>query len=397
MENNFSNISHYNSLCCVVRYGELFLKGKNRHYFIQKLVDNISLAFHKNNFSKFNITRLPDNLIITTENENELTSLLPILKNIFGISTYYLAYQLESNEKKLYQFVENLTDYYEIGVTDFCFDVGRNNKKFPKNSLILQKELGEIVVKKYHIKVNLTNPQKTFYIRIYQNFILFFSEKLTGLKGMPVGSSGKVLMLLSGGIDSPVAAYQLMKRGLEVIYLHFYQQKDGQKKITDICQKLSIYNNYSSKLYLVDSQPFLTEIRHISQQPYRLIIFKRMFIRVTCYLAKKIFIKAIANGDSLAQVASQTLESLSVIHSVSSLLLLCPLISWDKKEIINEAIKIGTYELSLQKYLDCCSLFVPKNPVTKPWKKAVEELEKEILWQEILENVCEKIDLDLTQ
>src|SRR3954471_24479137 len=122
--------------CCVVRYGELFLKGKNRHYFIQKLVDSVTLAFHKNNFSEFSIRKLSDQLLITTKNESKLVSLIPILKNIFGISVYYLSYQLESNVEELYEFVENLTNYYEVELADFCFNIGRSSKKFPKNSLI---------------------------------------------------------------------------------------------------------------------------------------------------------------------------------------------------------------------------------------------------------------------
>lgn len=386
--------TQYQNLCLVIRYGELFLKGKNRHYFIEKLVTNITLNFQNNNFSNFVIKKFSDQLIITTENNQELTSLLPILKNTFGISVYYLAYQLGNNINELYNFVEKITDYYELKFNNFRFDISRSDKAFPKNSLTLQQELGEIMVKKYNLLVKLTNSEKTFYVRIYRQFILFFNEKLTGLGGLPVGSSGKVLLLLSGGIDSPVAAYQLMKRGLEVVYCHFYQEKTGQEKITNICGQLSTYNNYSNILYLIDSQPFLSEIRHISQVKYRLIILKRMFVRLACQLAEKLAIKAIATGDSLAQVASQTLESLVVIQSVSSLVILWPLISWDKKEIIHQAQEIGTYELSLKKYSDCCSLFEPLHPVTKPRKEVAEELEKEILWQEVLANVSRKFDIE---
>src|ERR1700733_8721088 len=217
----------------VIRYGELFLKGKNRNYFIQKLVDNISLTFQQNNFHDFQIEKLSDQLIITNKNDNEeeLTHLLSLLKNIFGIGVFFLASRLEANLENLYQFVENYFDYYTNDFSAFKFDISRGDKSFSKNSLTLQKELGAIVTRKHGWKVNLTNPQKTFYLRIYRNFILFFTEKLSGLGGLPVGSSGKALLLLSGGIDSPVAAYQLMKRGLEVVYCHFYQQKEGQEKI----------------------------------------------------------------------------------------------------------------------------------------------------------------------
>jgi thiamine biosynthesis protein ThiI len=167
-----------NSQCLIVRYGELFLKGRNRPDFIQKLINNINLSFQKNNFFNFNIRKFHDQLIITAKNDKELSKTFPCLKKIFGISTFYLAYQLESDCEKLYKFVENITDYYEINFTTFKFDISRGDKSFPKNSLTLQKELGEIIVKEQSLKVNLNNPQKTFYIRVYREFILFFTEKM---------------------------------------------------------------------------------------------------------------------------------------------------------------------------------------------------------------------------
>jgi thiamine biosynthesis protein ThiI len=313
--------------CLVIRYGELFLKGKNRNDFMQKLVANITLTFQKNNFSNVKIRKLNDQLIITTEDDKELSKMSSSLNKVFGISVFYLAYQLENDCEKLYEFVRRINDYYEINFTTFKFNVIRSDKTFSKNSLTLQRELGEIVVKEQGLKVSLTSPQKTFYIRIYRDFILFFTDKMAGLGGLPVGSSGSVLLLLSGGIDSPVAAYQLMKRGLEVIYLHFYHQKEGQRKIFALSEKLSPYNNFSKQVYLVDTQPLFTEISHISQEKYRLIILKRMFIRCACRLAEKLAITALATGDALAQVASQTIESLSVISQVSSLIIFRPLIS----------------------------------------------------------------------
>lgn len=364
--------------CLVIRYGELFLKGKNRNYFIQKLVANITLNFQKNNFFSFNIQKLSDQLIVTVKNEEDLPKMLSSLDKVFGISVFFLTYQLERNCEKLYNFFREITDYYKINFTTFKFDISRSDKTFPKNSLILQKELGEIMTKEQGLKVNLSNPEKTFYIRIYRSFILFFTKKIKGLGGLPVGSSGKVLLLLSGGIDSPVAAHQLMKRGLEVAFCHFYQQKKGQEKIFALGKKLSFYNNYSNNIYLINIQSLLAEISHISQTKYRLIILKRMFIRLSCSLAQKLKISAIATGDSLSQVASQTLESLAVTQRVSSLVILQPLISYDKKEIIAEARRIGTYDLSLSKYDDCCSLFEPKHPITRPKKEAIEKIEKEI-------------------
>ncbi|CAH1755805.1 23181_t:CDS:2 [Entrophospora sp. SA101] len=376
---NPNTINTVYSKCLVIGYGELFLKKKNRHLFIQQLVNNLSLVLKKNNFIDLNIRKFFDRLIITSENNESLLNLMPRLEKIAGISNFYLAYQLESNVENLSNFAENFSDYYEINFTTFCLSIKRNDKLFPKNSFLLQKELGEVIRKKYNLRVDLTNPDKTFSIRIYQDFMLIFSEKIKGLGGLPVGSAGKILLLLSGGIDSPVAAYQLMKRGLEVIYLHFYYQKEGQEKILALVEKLQVYNNYSRTVYLVDFQPVLTEISHISQEKYRLIILKRMFIRLACRLAEKLAIIALATGDSLAQVASQTVESLTVISQVSSLIIFRPLISFNKQEIIQLAQKIDTYSLALASYQDCCNLFEPRHPVTKPRLAITESLEKEIL------------------
>ncbi|WNE39936.1 MAG: putative tRNA sulfurtransferase [Mycoplasmataceae bacterium] len=386
-----------NSKNLIVRYGELFLKGENRGDFIKKLIDNITLTLQKNNFLDFNIKGLHDQLIITAENVDELPKMLPFLGKIFGISNFCLAYQLKSGEKELINFVENISDHYEINFGNFRLNIKRNDKSFPKNSLLLQKELGAIIKEKHNLSVNLTKPEKTFFIQIYHQFILVFDEKIKGLGGLPIGSSGKTLVLLSGGIDSPVAAYQLMKRGLEVVYCHFYHQIEGQNKIFNLIEKLSPYNCYHDETYLINVQSLFSEISHISQKKYRIIILKRMFMRLACYLSQSLKIKAIATGDSLAQVASQTLESLEVVQQASSLLLLQPLITQDKETIISEAQRIRTYELSLNNYEDCCSLFEPKNPVTRPRKEVAERLEKELesdifRWEDVLTNIIKKIE-----
>ncbi|CAG8819348.1 26982_t:CDS:1, partial [Racocetra persica] len=364
--------------CVVVRYGELFLKGKNRRFFIQKLVTNLIIVCQKNHLENLRIKRFFDQLMISAKEENQLLRLLPLLEKVFGISVFYLTYYLSSDLTELHQFAENLADYYPIEFRSFKLDIKRNDKTFPETSAVLREKLGGKIKSKYHLKVDLTSPEKIFYIRIYRQFILFFAERKKGLGGLPVGSTGQVLLLLSGGIDSPVAAYQLMKRGCEVIYLHFYYQTEGQEKILALEEKLQPYNNYSPTTYLVNFQSFLTEIRHVSQEKYRLIILKRMFVRLANRLAEKLTIPALASGDCLAQVSSQTLESLAVIYQISSQLVLWPLLTYSKEEIITQAKKIDTYNLSCQKYSDCCALFEPRRPVTKPKKAIVEKLEKEI-------------------
>jgi thiamine biosynthesis protein ThiI len=364
----------------VVRFGELFLKGKNRFFFVEKLKDNIKTALEKNEFVDFRISKFSDRLIINFKNLERLDLIEKILKKIFGISVFYVANIIDTKEEEICKFVDNIEEEMFLGVLSFKFAVKRNYKKFPLNSMELQKSLGSLIVNKYNLKVDLKSPQKTFNISIYKDFTLFFHEKIYGLGGLPVGSSGKCLLLMSGGIDSPVAAFELMKRGIEVSYIHFFQQTKGLEKITEIVEKLEVYNNYLKNIFFINSNPFFSEIRHIDrgQEKYKIIILKRMFIRLSCIIAEKNDILCIATGDALGQVASQTIESLDVISSVSSKLIICPLITYNKIDIINKSQNIGLYESSLLSYEDCCSLFLPKHPIIKPKKEDVEKIEKGI-------------------
>jgi len=375
--------------CLVIRFGELFLKKRNQNLFVEQLINNVRLAFLHNNLQTIQIEKKFDQILLTA-NEREFDKLKNILQQIFGISVFYCGYQIPNSLEKLIEFVNNISAYFSLDFANFKLDIKRIDKNFIPNSLSLQNQLGNIFTKKHHCQVKLNQPAQTFYIRIYAQFILFLGKKEQGLGGLPVASTGQALVLLSGGIDSPVAAYQLMKRGLQIVYLHFYYQSQGKEKIIKITKKLQTHNNYQTAIYFVNFNDLMTEIRYINQTRYRLIILKRMFVRLANFLAKSLNIKIIATGDSLAQVASQTPESLFNIYQLSTNLVLWPLIAYNKQEIIEKAKKIGTYQLSLLKYEDCCLLFEPKNPIIKPDLKKIEELEKQIFWKELLEIIEKK-------
>jgi len=375
--------------CLIIRFGELFLKKRNQNLFVEQLINNVRLAFLHNNLQTIQIEKKFDQILLTA-NKREFEKLKNILQQIFGISVFYCGYQIPSSLEKLIEFVNNISAYFSLDFANFKLDIKRIDKNFIPNSLFLQNQLGNIFTKKYHCQVKLNQPAQTFYIRIYAQFILFLGKKEQGLGGLPVASTGQALVLLSGGIDSPVAAYQLMKRGLQIVYLHFYYQSQGKEKIIKITKKLQTHNNYQTAIYFVNFNDLMTEIRYINQTRYRLIILKRMFVRLANFLAKSLNIKIIATGDSLAQVASQTPESLFNIYQLSTNLVLWPLIAYNKQEIIEKAKKIGTYQLSLLKYEDCCLLFEPKNPIIKPDLKKIEELEKQIFWKELLEIIEKK-------
>jgi thiamine biosynthesis protein ThiI len=377
--------------CIVVRYGELFLKGKNRYLFINSLIKNLKKIAKEKELKGCQIEKNFDCLIINSENEEELSTFFLSLNKVFGISVFHFTYRLQSKLEELKIFVSNIKNYYEIDdKSDFKFDISRIDKNFPINSINLQKELGAILSEKHKWKVKLTNPTTTFFVRIYKGFIFFFLSKRKGLGGLPIGSGGKAVLLLSGGIDSPVAAHKLMKKGCKVVYVHFFFEKNGRDKILEIAEKLKEYNAFSDQVYFINVQSLMKEISHISKNSYRLIILKRMFVRLANYLAEKLEADLISGGDSLYQVASQTLDGLRAVYQVSSKLVLWPLITYDKNEIIEHSKLIGTYNISCKSYSDCCSLFEPSNPITEPKDEMIKKLEAEIWWEFLLENIFQK-------
>ncbi|WNE41949.1 MAG: putative tRNA sulfurtransferase [Mycoplasmataceae bacterium] len=374
----------------IIRFGELFLKKKNRSLFINRLVDNLKNSFQKNNLKLVKIERYFDQLFIDAENLDieESNCIESILKNTFGISSYYTGYL--SNKgiiKEIEFFFENMDKFLEIDFTKFRLTFKRRDKSFPIKSIDLQKKFGGLVAKKFNLNISLEEYEKNIEISIYKDFAIFLLKRVKCLEGLPIGSSGKALILFSGGIDSSVAAYNLMKRGLEVEFLHFYVNEQNDKsKIFSLIKKLKKFNNHKGNLYLVNTKNILREISHIEIDSYRIIILKRMFLRFAEKLANKNKIELIANGDSLGQVASQTIESMHTIYSsINSKLIVSPLITRDKQEIINEAKKIDVYDLSISQYEDCCFVFQPRNPIIKPSIKQAEYLEEKILWREIFD------------
>ncbi|WNE41656.1 MAG: putative tRNA sulfurtransferase [Mycoplasmataceae bacterium] len=375
----------------IIRFGELFLKKRNRETFVNKLVNNLKISFEKNNLKSVWLEKSFDQLFINvndlTEIENNVIE--DLLKNTFGISNYYRGY-LSSKDiyKDIEYFFDNLNNFLEINFTSFRVSFKRNDKSFPMDSQSLERKFGGLIAKKYNLKVSLIDYQKNIEVSIYKNFAIFLINKIKCVGGLPVGTSGKALLLFSGGLDSSVAAYNLMKRGLEVVYLHFYVDEETDKdKIFKLVKKLEKHNNYNNEIHLINTKKMLKEISHIEIEDYRIIILKRMFLRFAERLANLKNISVIANGDSIGQVASQTISSLDVIYeSIDSKLIISPLITKDKQEIIDEAKNIDVYDLAIIKYEDCCSIFQPKNPVTNPKKSVAKYLEEKIIWSEIINN-----------
>ncbi|WP_338982183.1 tRNA uracil 4-sulfurtransferase ThiI [Spiroplasma endosymbiont of Eupeodes luniger] len=366
----------------LIRYGELSTKGKNRYLFINQLEKNLKAKLIA--FKYLNIVATHSRMLIYLNEHQtnliEIEQITNIIRNTFGITSFSFSKQVIKDlnviQKEILILISNLE------FKSFKLDVNRIDKKFHCTSLeIINVIAGLILDYKKDCQVDLINPQLTIYLEIQIDNAFIMLNKITGLKGYPVGIAGKVLLLMSGGIDSPVSAYLLMKRGLEVHYLHFitppYTKNESLQKVINLVKTLGVYGgNVASKLYICNFSSL--------QPSYQITIMRRMFMRIANYLGRKLRIKILATGDSLGQVASQTIESLSVIADVSDMVILRPLITYDKNEIINIAKNINTYETSIIPFIDCCSLFVPQNPVIKPIIAIAKKQEQSILWEEIL-------------
>ncbi|EXU60300.1 tRNA uracil 4-sulfurtransferase ThiI [Mycoplasma mycoides] len=371
----------------LIRYGELTLKGNNRFQFIDKLISNIK--FKLKQFDKEDIKFIKDHNSLTLEIKDELeTQIIEQLKTVFGIYSIsiinYVNKDLEQIKKAALQIAKNSK------AKTFKLEVSRKNKSFNYTSIELKHILAtEILKNTDHLSVDVHNPELVIEIVVKKDHVDVFDNRIDGLKGLPVGISDKGLCLLSGGIDSPVSAFLTLKRGMQVDFIHFmtpphtsYQALD---KVFNLAKKLAKYNLSNFKLHICDFNLLLQELQHLIDPSYKITIMRRMFLRIANIIAKNNNNKAIITGESLGQVASQTIQSINVINNVSDLPILRPVITYDKEEIIKIAKFIDTYETSILPFDDVCSMFVPKDPIIKPKLDIANKLEENIYWKELLE------------
>ncbi len=352
----------------VVHYSEIALKGKNRSYFERKLVSNIKEKIKKG--EKPRIRREYGRIVV----ESGSFEIGEILKKTPGVRYFALAIKTEPDIDGIIKAAVDLAP--DSGT--FRVETKRSFKEFPLNSMEVNRIVGEEILKRKNLKVNLKNPEKTVYIEISDRNAYIYSERVDGVGGLPVGVSGRVACLLSGGIDSPVSAFMAMKRGAEAILIHFFNSTlhspGVRRKIHDIARKLSEYHRL--KLYMVPFRDIQLEIVRCIPSDYRMIIYRRSMMRMAGMIAERENAKALFTGDNLGQVASQTLANMKVIYNASDYPVFTPLIGFDKEEIVDLAKKIGTYGISILPYDDCCSLMVSRHPVTNASIEEVERMEE---------------------
>ena len=348
----------------LIRYHEIALKKGNRAYFTEMLKRNI-VASVKDLGAK-EIRSLPARLVLTFRNEIDPETLSQRISSVFGIANFSLVQRSERDIDQLRRRI--LAGLNGAHFASFRIDTQRGDKSFPLNSPEINRQLGAAVQEKTGARVDLDNPEFTVYVEILPKDTFFGFNKLPGAGGLPVGTSGRLLSLISGGFDSPVAAYRMMQRGCRVIFVHFhsapYQDKTSQDKVRELV-KLLTRHQFQSRLYMVPFGEIQRQIVAAVTRPLRVVLYRRTMLRIGERIARREKARALVTGESLGQVASQTLENMTVIQQAVTMPILRPLVGMDKQEIVDQARRIGTFETSSIPDQDCCQLFVPKHPATK--------------------------------
>jgi len=367
-----------------MKYGELCLKGSNRKVFCQAAYKNISHALKDFNVE---IEKHFDFLIIKNFTDDNYLLIKEILIQIPGFANFCIAYKvvnaLEEITKTIYEIIDK-TKSVKI-------EVKRKNKSFEFTSTEYKKIVANKLIETYkELKVTIYEPEQIINVEIKKDHFLIFGDKIKSANGLPVGTSGHALMLLSGGIDSPVAARLLMERGMKVDYITFmtppFTSNEALIKVFDLINQITLNSKLqNARLYIANHTGAMTEISHLIKTSYRITLLRRSFLRVATQILKNKKFDCLATGDALGQVASQTIESLNVVSQSTNSLILRPLITYNKENIIKKAKLIKTYNISILPFSDSCSLFAPEKPVTRPKIDIVNKLEEELLMLESLE------------
>jgi len=377
----------------VVRFGDLILKGRNRNVFVNILFKHVKNALanyetniHKN-YDAFEIE-------YHTENEEDIKKLL---KDIPGIHSFYKVYTLsrDINEcaNKAVEYIKNIPNYKNF---TYKVETRRSDKMYELRSIDFSMKIAPIIIKQTNIKVDVRNPEITILFEIHKDAIYLSLDKSNGLGGFPYGVSGKALVMLSGGIDSPVSAFLAAKQGLEIELFHFESSPltplEATQKVLDIAKVLSKYTiNQSIQLHFVSLNELHQAILTNVVDSYIITILRRMMYRFADRYSKEHNIDCIINGESLGQVASQTINSIKTITNKIDTPILRPLITYDKNDIIKISRQISTFDISIRAFNDCCSIYVPKNPAIKPRINICEIEEAKFDYQSLIDKIYNNI------
>jgi len=368
----------------VIHYQEIALKGKNRPWFVARLVRNLKEALKDLDVQA--VHALPGRIEIVLGPSLAWATARDRIANVFGIANFARAGRAPLDVDAIAQ--EILKDLGPEDPPTFRLSARRSDKRFPLTSPQIEREVGGRIKEARGWTVNLDEPAFTIHVETLAREAFYYFGKERGAGGLPVGSSGKVACLLSGGIDSPVAAWRMMRRGCRVLFVHFHSypilSRASQEKARELARSLSRFQ-YHSRLFLVPFGEIQQRVVLAVAPPLRVVIYRRLMMRIAERIARLNRAQALVTGDVVGQVASQTLENMANIDTVVSMPVLRPLVGMDKEEIMAEAERLGTFPISIIPDQDCCTLFTPRHPATKAKRHEVERAEADLSLEEIVE------------
>jgi thiamine biosynthesis protein ThiI len=381
----------------LVRYGEILLKGLNRPVFENKLISNIKRAV--SSLGKVAITRSQARIYIEPEDDSyDFDKSINLLTKVFGIVSVSPVWKIDTDFEKIKEhallMVKDLVE--RKGFLTFKVETKRGNKSFPLTSPQISMELGSYILDNIpSLKVDVNKPSFVLYVEV-REFSYIYSEIIPASCGMPLGTNGKAMLLLSGGIDSPVAGWMVAKRGVEIDAVHFYSypytSERAKDKVIELAKLLADYC-FSINLHIVPFTDIQLEINDKCPHEESTIIMRRAMMRIAERIASKTGALALVTGESIGQVASQTIQSLAVTNAAVEMPVFRPLIGMDKNEVVSIARKIGTFETSVLPYEDCCTVFVAKHPVTRPQLNRIKFSEEKLELEKLIENAVNNTEV----
>lgn len=376
----------------LIKNGELVLKGLNRNTFEDILIKNMRKALRE--LGEFKFTKSQSTIMVESVNEEvDLDDAVEALKKVFGIAALSRACVAQKDMNDIKMAAAAYLEEELSTASTFKVEAKRSDKKFPYKSPEIARELGGYILSKFnHLKVDVHNPEITVTVEIRDNYAFVRGNNIKGAGGMPVGTSGRAAILISGGIDSPVAGYMMAKRGIELVAVHFasppYTTELAELKVMELLRRVSKYSGPITT-YVVGFTEIQEEIRDKCPEEYFTIIMRRFMMKISERLALKQNCSALITGESVGQVASQTMYALACTDAATQIPVFRPCIGMDKDEIVAISRKIDTFETSIQPYEDCCTVFTPKHPKTRPRLEDVLEAEKDMDSQALIEKAIQ--------
>lgn len=377
----------------LVRYGELTLKGGNRKTFVSQLRSNVKRALMPLKGYEMKANR--DRMYIQLEPEADIEEMMTRISKVFGVHSISPVLKLEKSMDAVYEHARLFAQNYEAG-DSFKIEVKRSDKNFEYETFAIQRMVGgEVLKSNTSLHVDVRQPDHEIKVEVRLDAIYMYDRIIPAIGGLPVGTGGKTLLMLSGGIDSPVAGMEVMRRGVTIEAIHFHSppftSEKAKEKVIELT-RIMAERVGSIRLHIVPFTEVQKQIHKVVHERYTMTSTRRMMLRIADKVVYQIGADAIVNGENLGQVASQTLKSMYAINAVTNTPILRPLLSLDKEEIVQKAKDIGTFETSIQPYEDCCTIFTPKNPVTEPQFEKVLQYESGFDFEEMIDRAVGNIE-----